>query len=1510
MAASMSVASAGITVTATPGPYHTTVDPRTGTVPLTVEVGDVVVLMASTNKKTSVATVSFSTNSSDTLVSNDSAAETGVDVNPTQWAAYTTITTAGTFDFTLTNQVGESSTLIWVAYLLHSDSLTPIELIDTAANEFSGLESGTQALTSTYSWSDSRDATIIEASGSTNGTLPLSNSGWTSDDDGGNANSTRTLAHGTVTAATNFVSSYTLAWAKTKASGGVIGYAFSEKLSGGGGSGENPDIIVDALKSGAAEYDKDFFTGVAVEKGDYIVIGHASNKSHSGDHTITISDTAGHTYSEKGSDGSVGGSSRVYYTEVTANGSVDIRLDTSNAIKAVSEETYLWILRPVNGGEIQVLGADGKASDTTNVSLDLGTETGYGISAFVADVGVGNIPAGWTEVAQGGNRRYIYSNASASGQVEFVADPARDTKERQGAAGIILWSYSSGTPSESISVSEASKDLDETAQSHSFDVTSDADWSWASSESWLSSTEAKNQNGDQEFTYSVTKNDSGNDRSGTITFTTTDGTQATHTVNQITNPTLPNLSADPLAQAVDFQAANLSFDVKANVTWTWSSADSWISSSEATDQDGDQLFTFAVSENTTAAERVGTITITSTDGSNLTSTHTITQSEPPFLTITDTDHAFDETAGSHTVDVSSNSTWSWASSDNWITSALPADQTGNVAFAYNVAANPNATARSGTITFTGAGVTLTHSITQKGKPVTPPYLTIDEAAKSFDYKAASHTVTVSSNVSWSWTTSQPWITSMLASDQTGDVAFKYSIEANPDITERIGTITFTGAGKTLTHTITQGATPPSLTISENTKSFDVKAGSNTFDVKSNTSWTWSSSDKWITSSEDSNQDNDQQFTYSVSENTSKQRMGTITFTSKEGVVATHTITQDGVPFLTISETGHVFDPTGGNNTIDVSSNTSWTWTASDTWITSSHPADQTGDVAFAYKVEANPELTTRSGTITFTGAGKTLTHTITQGATPPSLTISENTKSFDVKAGSNTFDVKSNTSWTWSSSDKWITSSEDSNQDNDQQFTYSVSENTSKQRMGTITFTSKEGVVATHTITQDGVPFLTISETGHVFDPTGGNNTIDVSSNTSWTWTASDTWITSSHPADQTGDVAFAYKVEANPELTTRSGTITFKGSGTTLTHIVTQNGADVVAKPDDSGTSAPTTPAAPNAGSKGKYTGFIVSTDGSKVLGYVKSLKLNASGKFSGSMYFNNVKYKLKGEFDENGNFKGTIEQKNQKPALVDFQFAKTEKNASQINGTVTVNGVVGNLTTFKASALSIRAGKYTILVLADKSDAASPQGNGYATMKISTNSSVKIKGVLADGEKWTAKTVITPDAEFPIYSLLYNKSGSLAGMAYFRDLDNVSDFDSNVIWHKPGKFAINRSLIGSGYRYGSGYRLIKNVEETRPNTEAILETTNGTSSWGLEWTSKNKLLYSGDAKVKLKIKKGTGMISGKIPDGNVEKTVKGVVFQKQNLASGFASAKTSELFHIIAIPPVVPDPPTTPVK
>ncbi len=92
----------------------------------------------------------------------------------------------------------------------------------------------------------------------------------------------------------------------------------------------------------------------------------------------------------------------------------------------------------------------------------------------------------------------------------------------------------------------------------------------------------------------------------------------------IENETTPTLSLDPRSQSMATGGGSQSFAVTASGNWSWSvdGGTGWFSSAEASNQSGDQTFSYTVAANGNPFPRVATVTVTS---GSLSQTYTITQ---------------------------------------------------------------------------------------------------------------------------------------------------------------------------------------------------------------------------------------------------------------------------------------------------------------------------------------------------------------------------------------------------------------------------------------------------------------------------------------------------------------------------------------------------------------------------------------------------------------------------------------------------------------------------------------------------------------------------------------------------------------------------------------------------------------------------------------------------------------------------------------------------------------------
>ena len=284
-------------------------------------------------------------------------------------------------------------------------------------------------------------------------------------------------------------------------------------------------------------------------------------------------------------------------------------------------------------------------------------------------------------------------------------------------------------------------------------------------------------------------------------------------------------------------------------------------------------------------------------------------------------------------------------------------------------------------------------------------VTLSPPNKRIFVAGGSGTFNVSSAVTWSWSSSATWVTSTEAATQTGNQAFDYTVAPNNTKSERSATITIRVGASTATHVITQdgpltddhGNTQADATLITQSSStagkIEAAGDADMFriDVKgfgNLTAQTSGSADTFgelldfsgkILASNDSALNPNFQLTHPVAPGSYfvKVRHGIPSGTGSYQLALSFTATSA----MSISPLTRTFTPTGGNFTFDVVSNTSWSWSSSETWITSSEAASQSGGQAFTYTVPANNSNQHRTGNITLTSSAGSVVHTVTQSAT-------------------------------------------------------------------------------------------------------------------------------------------------------------------------------------------------------------------------------------------------------------------------------------------------------------------------------------------------------------------------------------------------------------------------------------------------------------------------------------------------------------------------------------------------
>jgi hypothetical protein len=232
-----------------------------------------------------------------------------------------------------------------------------------------------------------------------------------------------------------------------------------------------------------------------------------------------------------------------------------------------------------------------------------------------------------------------------------------------------------------------------------------------------------------------------------------------------------------------------------------------------------------------------------------------------------------------------------------------------------------------------------------------------------------------------------------------------------------------------------------------------------------------------------------------------------------------------------------------------------------------------------------------------------------------------------------------------------------------------------------------------------------------------------------------------------------------------------------------------------------------------GSYNGLItaVSSPVNNTTGFVTA-KLTALGSFTGKVTIGAAVLPIKGVFDNAGaaHFNVTAETAtaptslalSKKIGTTTVQFGALALNIStdEINGTLKDGAtVLANIATDRAAfdgktpATTVDArylankGAYTVVFPSRTSQvgltvAQFPQGDGFATLKLTNKGVVTLKGVLADGTKLSAAAPLSKTYEWPFFAKLYKNQGAIAAPVTFDDAQTDSDLKgTNVVWIRP---------------------------------------------------------------------------------------------------------------------------------
>ncbi|GAB5558943.1 MAG: hypothetical protein SynsKO_05900 [Synoicihabitans sp.] len=246
------------------------------------------------------------------------------------------------------------------------------------------------------------------------------------------------------------------------------------------------------------------------------------------------------------------------------------------------------------------------------------------------------------------------------------------------------------------------------------------------------------------------------------------------------------------------------------------------------------------------------------------------------------------------------------------------------------------------------------------------------------------------------------------------------------------------------------------------------------------------------------------------------------------------------PYVSLDSVWNQIDYQSSQYTLQVESNTEWTVSNTESWITVAPQSGQNSQT-LTVSIESNPSLQPRSAEIQI---GSTI-HRITQTGAPAAISIEPSLRNSPAEGETYPISVVSNTSWTASSNENWATVSPSNGSGNGDVAVEVTTNSLTAERSAIITIGGRE-----HLLSQEAAAEITtITPASYSAAKEGTNYTISVSSNTAWTASSNEGWVMVS-PAHGSGNGTVSVTLSANSAVSSRSAEITIGGEKHTLTQV------------------------------------------------------------------------------------------------------------------------------------------------------------------------------------------------------------------------------------------------------------------------------------------------------------------------------------------------------------------------
>ena len=623
-------------------------------------------------------------------------------------------------------------------------------------------------------------------------------------------------------------------------------------------------------------------------------------------------------------------------------------------------------------------------------------------------------PAGcaWTGVSNNTSWLTVTSGASGTGggTVAFSASSNPNTSPRTGTIiiGGQTFSVNQAAAACTYALVPASQSVPAAGGTGSTSVTTLAGCAWtgvSNNTPWLTVTSGASGNGAGTVAFSATANPNTSPRTGTITI----GGQ-TFSVNQAAAACTFSVAPPSVAIASSASGGSATVTAPTGCAWTGVSNNTgWLTVTSGASGSGNGSVAFSATANGNATQRVGALTVAG-------QTVTVTQAGVG-CTFTISSNSLSVTAvggsGSTNVTSPSGCPWSATTNDSWITVTSGGSGSGNGSAGFNVAANPNGSPRTGTLTIASQ----TFTVSQAAAACT---ITLNPASQPMAGGGGSGSTGVTAPTGCAWTSvnnAVSWLTITGGATGNGNGTVTYTAFANPTALPRSGTLTIGGQ----TFTVNQAGASCTFTITPTAQTVLATGGTGSAGVTAIAGCAWtavSNNTPWLTITAGASGNGDGTVSFSAVANTlTQQRTGTLTIAGQ-----TFTVNQNaaGCSF-SISPTSQTVAAAGGNGsaTVTTTAGCSWTATSNATWINITAGGSGSGAGSTSFTVAPSTSTAQRTGSLTIAGRQ----FTVTQSANTCTYTLTPASRTLTGAGGSGTITVgtSSGCAWAASTNQSWIT---------------------------------------------------------------------------------------------------------------------------------------------------------------------------------------------------------------------------------------------------------------------------------------------------------------------------------------------------------------------------------------------------------------------------------------------------------------------------------------------------------